>query len=124
MKFFVLIIILVVWAIGFFLGWRVLGLMKRVKQLQAGRNELIKERAKQSDQLRLKGIEIDDLKKELDKYSDVEIKVPLTALEKNMILDALDSPQYKARVEDPNTKFVIREIYRELKKKVKESIKE
>lgn len=84
----------------------------------------MKERSKQSDQLRLKGIEIDKLKKELDKYSDVEIKVALTALEKKMIFNALDSSQYKARIQDPKTKFFIRLIYRKLKEKIKESIKE
>ncbi len=124
MKLFVLIIVLGMAAIGAFLGWRVLKLGKRNTQLQADRNELIEQRGKQSDQLRQKGIEIDELKKELDKYSDVEIKVALTALEKNMILNALDSPQYKAKVQDPKTKFFIREIYRKLKEKIKESIKE
>lgn len=124
MKLFVLCIILVITAIGIYFGWRVLGLMKRVKQLQADRNELIEERGKQSDQLRLKGIKIDELKKELDKYSDVEIKVALTGFEKQMILSALDMPQYKAKVQDPKTKFFIRGIYRGLKEKIKGSIKE
>lgn len=107
MKIFALIIVLAITAIGIFLGWRVLGLMKRVKQLQEDRNALIKE-----------------LAKERDKYSDVEIKVALTALEKTMILNALGSSQYKARIEDPKTKYFIREIYRELKKKIKKSQKE
>lgn len=106
MKYFVLIIIFVMAAIGGFLGWRVLGLMKRVKQLREDRNALIKE-----------------LAEERDKYSDVEIKVALTALEKQMILNALDVPQYKGRVYDPKTKYIIREIYKELKEKIKESIK-
>ncbi len=124
MKLFVLIIVLGMAAIGAFLGWRVLKLGKRNTQLQADRNELIEQRGKQSDQLRQKGIEIDELKKELDKYSDVEIKVALTGHEKQMILNALDTPQYKAKVEDPKTKFFIRKIYGKLKEKVKESIKE
>ena len=123
MELFVWTIILGMAATGAFLVYRVLGLLKIVKQLKADRNELIEERRKQSDQLRQKGIEIDELKKELDKYSDVEIKVALTALEKKMILNALDSPQYKARVQDPKTKFIIREIYRKLKEKIKGSIK-
>ncbi|MBA7465198.1 hypothetical protein ES707_00360 [subsurface metagenome] len=131
MKLFVLCIILVITAIGIYFGCRVLRLQKRNKQLQADRNELIKEKAeqsdqlaKQSDQLRLKGIEIDELKKELDKYSDVEIKVALTAQEKRMILNALEMSQYKARVEDPATRYFIRQIYINLKEKIKESIKE
>jgi len=123
MKLFVLISFLVVAAIGIFLGWRVLGLMKRNKQLRTDRNELIEQRGKQSDQLRQKGIEIDELKKELDKYSEVEIKVALTDNEKQMILCALDSPQHKAKVEDPKTNYFIREINRKLKEKIKESIK-
>jgi len=124
MKILILIFIFMITAIGVFLGYRVLGLLKIVKQLKAERNELIEERAKQSDQLRQKGIEIDGLKKELDKYSDVEIKVALTSFEKQMILSALDWPQYKAKVQDPKTKFFIREIYRGLKEKIKGSIKE
>lgn len=131
MKIFVLIIILLIVAIGIFFGCRVFKLQKRNKWLQADRNELIEERAeqldqlaKQSDQLRLKGIEIDELKKELGKYANVEIKVALTVLEKRMILNALDMPHYKLTVQDPKTNYFIRKIYRKLKEKIKESIKE
>lgn len=74
MKLFLVLIFLAVAAIGIFFGCRVLKLQKRNKRLQADRNDLIKKRAaqsdqlaKQSDQLRQKGIEIDELKKELDK---------------------------------------------------------
>jgi len=137
MKLFILIIVLGMATIGTFLGYRVLGLLKITKQLRTDRNELIEQRGKQSDQLRLKGIEIDELKadkqryksalnffsKELDKYSNVEIKVALTDNEKQMILNALDSSQYKAKVEDPKTNYFIREINRNLKEKIKESIK-
>ena len=129
MKIFVLIIFLVIVATGIFFGCRVLKLQKRNKWLQTDRNELIKKRAeqsdqlaKQSDQLRQKGIEIDELKKELDKYSDVEIKVALTGQEKLMILNALDTPQYKGKVHDPKTNYLTREIYRGLKKKIADSI--
>lgn len=124
MKLLTICFILAITAIGIFLGYRVLGLLKRIKQLQVDRNELIEEKVKQSDQLRLKGIEIDGLKKELDKYKDVEIKVALTSEEKKMILNALDSPKYKAKVQDPKTKYFIRVIYRNLKEKIKETIKE
>lgn len=123
-KIVVAVIVLGMAGIGIFLGWRVLGLIKRVKQLQLDRNELIEQRGKQSDKLRQKGIEIDELKKELNKYSDVEPKVALTSEEKRMILNALDSPKYKARVEDPKTRHFIRVIYKGLKEKIKESIKE
>ncbi len=124
MKILILIFIFVITAIGVFLGFRVLGLMKRVKQLRTDRNELIEQRGKQSDQLRQKGIDIELLKKELDKYSDVEIKVALTAHEKQMILNAMDVPQYKGKVHDPKTKHFIREIYKDLKEKIRDSIKE
>ena len=130
MKIFVLIIILAITGIGIYFGCRLLRLQKRNKLLQADRNELIKKRdeqsdqlAKQSDQLRLKGIEIELLKKELKKYSNVEIKVALTVLEKRMILNALDMPHYKLTVQDPKTNYFIRKIYNELKEKIKESIK-
>ena len=131
MELFILIIVLGMAAIGIYFGCRVLKLKKRVGQLQADRNGLIEERnelkeerAKQSDQLRQKGIEIDALKKELDKYSDVEIKVALTSFEKEMLLSALDMPQFKTRVQDPKTKFFIRKINKELREKIKDSIKE
>lgn len=48
----------------------------------------------------------------------------LNGREKRMILNALDSSQYKARVQDPKTKFFIRVIYRNLITKIKSSIKE
>jgi len=69
-------------------------------------------------------IEIDELKKELDKYSEVEIKIALTSFEKQMILNALGMPHYKARLQDPKTKFFIREMYQNLRTKIKSSIKE
>ena len=131
MEILILIIVLAITAIGIFLGCRVLRLKKKNKELRADRNGLIEERnelkeerAKQSDQLRQKGIEIDELKKELEKYSNVEPKVALTSFEKQMILSALDMPQYKAKVEDPKTKFFIREINRSLKEKIRASMKE
>lgn len=124
MKLFILIIVLGIAAIGIFLGYRLLDSLKIIRQLREDRNELIKERAKQSDQLRQKGIEIDELKKELDKYSDVEIKVALTLQEKWMILNALDMPHYKAMFQNPATKYIKRQIYGNLKEKIRESIKE
>lgn len=124
MKYLVLIIILAITGIGIYFRCRVLKLMKRNKQLQVDRNELIEQRSKQSDQLRQKGIDIDELKKELKKYSGIEPKVALTVLEKRMILNALDMPHYKLTVQDPKTNYFIRKIYNELKEKIKESIKE
>ena len=116
MKIFVLIIVLGMAAIGAFLISRLLDSLKIIKQLRKDRNELLQACAE-------KNIEISRLSRELDKYSDVEIKVALTDNEKQMILNALDSPQYKAKVQDPKTNYFIREIYRKLKEKIKGSIK-
>jgi len=124
MKLFILIIVLGMAGIGIFLGYRLLDSLKIIKQLREDRNKLIEQRGKQSDQLRQKGIDIDELKKELDKYSNVEIKVALNGYEKRMILSALDMPHYKATIQDPKTKYFIREIYRELHEKIKGSIKD
>lgn len=130
MKTLVLIIVMAIAAIGLTLGTLLIFAQNKIKSLKKGKTSLREENAnlreevsKQSDQLRLKGIEIDELKKELDKYSEVEIKVALTSQEKKMILNALDSPQYKAKIEDPKTKFFTRKIYSELKERIKESIK-
>jgi len=124
METFILIIVLVITAIGIFFGFCVLKLQKKNNRLQSDRNDLIKERAAQSDQLRQKGIEIDELKKELDKYSDVEIKVDLTGREKRMILNALEMPHYQSLVHAPKTEYFIREIHRKLKEKIKSSLKD
>lgn len=72
MKLFILLIFLVVAAIGIFFGFHVLKLRKINNQMQIGRNKLIEEKAEQSDQLakqsnqlRQKGIEIDELIKKI-----------------------------------------------------------
>ena len=130
MKLFIVVVFLIGAIIIAFLVSRLLDSRKIIKQLRKDRNELIKGRAeqadqlaKQSDQLRQKGIEIDELRKELRKYSGIEPKVALTVLEKRMILNALDMPHYKITVQDPKTNYFVREIYRKLKEKIKESIK-
>jgi len=123
MKTFVLIIILGMAVIGIFLGCRLLGSLKIIKQLKKDRNELIEERGKQSDALRRKGIEIELLKRELRKYSNVEIKVELTSREKGMILNALEMPHYQSLLQNPKTNYLTRETYRDLRIKIKESIK-
>jgi len=56
-KILILLILLLVSVICTFLGWRVLELMKRVKQVQEDRDKLLEERTKQSNKLRLKEIE-------------------------------------------------------------------
>jgi len=123
MKLFILIVFIVGAIIGTLI-YRLFVSLKKTKELREDRNELIAEKSKQSDQLRQKGIEIDELKKELDKYSNVEIKVELSGREKRMILSALDMPHYKALVQNPKTKFFIRELHRNLKEKIKGSLKE
>lgn len=60
-----IILILAITAIGIFLGYHLLCSLKIIEQLRADRNELLEQRAKQSDRLREKGIEIDGLKKEI-----------------------------------------------------------
>jgi hypothetical protein len=124
MKSLLLIICLVVFAAGLILGVYLYKTRIKLNQLQRDRNDLIKEKAKISDQVRLKGIEVDRLKRRLDKYKDVPVKVPLTLPEKKMILNALESSRYKAKVQDPETKRFIRIIYKTLREKIKESIKE
>lgn len=125
MKLFIIVIIfLAIAIIGAFLISRLLDSLKIIKQLRKDRNELIEERAKQSNQLRQKGVDIGELKIELDRYSDIEPKVALTSREKRMILNALEMPHYQSLVQNPKTKFLIREIYRNLKEKIKASIKE
>jgi len=131
MKLFIVIIFLIGVIIIGFLVSRLLDSFKTIEQLKKDKNEFIKGRgeqaeqlAKQSDQLRQKGIEIELLKKELRKYSNVEIKVALTSREKGMILNAMDTPQYKGKIHDPKTNYLTREIYKGLKEKIEESIKE
>ncbi len=85
-----LVLILALGVVAAFLARRLRKSSKKIKSLQQNEESLISERARQSDQLRLKGIEIDGLKKELEKYSNTEIKVALTGKEKLMLLNALD----------------------------------
>jgi len=98
--------------------------LEEIKSLKKAKVNLREENSKQSDALRLKGIQVDRLVKELAKYSDTKIKVALTLQEKQMILNALNMSEYMAWVEDPKTKHVLRQIYRGLKEKISESIKE
>jgi hypothetical protein len=111
------------------LGWRVLTLLQRVKQIQSDRNEMDEERRKLSDKLRLKGIEIDQLKKEM--CSDIMFRTIkegakvigelLSDLEKKMILAALNMSEYGKAIQNPKTNFQVRKTYRDLKEKIKAS---
>ena len=106
-------IILFMFIVCTFLGWRVLRLMERVKRLQVVRNELIDERAKQSNKLRLRGLEMDEENKN---------KIVLSEIEKKMILNALKMPKYKDWIDNPKTLHHVRKAYRNLKEKIKKSI--
>jgi hypothetical protein len=119
-----LVLILALGVVAAFLVRRLHKSSRNIKCLEESKKSLLAEKSRQSNQLRLKGIEIDKLKRELDKYSDTEIKVALTGQEKLMLMNALNMSQFKSKVEEPATKFFIRQIYRDLKEKIKESIKE
>lgn len=91
-------------------GLALYGARKEIKELKAERLNLLGD--------------ICRLKSELATHVYTKEKVKLTLPEKRIILDALESPQYKARVQEPQTKRFIRIIYNTLKTKIKESIKE
>ena len=110
-----MVFLLVAPIIAAYLGLRVLKLNKRVKQLQDDRNELIEERSKQSNKLRLKGIEMDE--KDKDKFI-------LSELERKMILASLNMPEYGDAIKDPQTSFQVRKVYRNLRERIRESLKE
>ena len=114
-KIIIVGIILVMTMIGAFFGWRVLRLMKRVKLLQIDRNDLLEERAKQSNKLRLKGIEMDEMNKD---------KFILSKPERQLIIAALNMPEYGREIQDPKTNFQVRKTYRDLKEKIKDSLKD
>jgi len=64
------------------------------------------------------------LKKDQARYRAGPLKIELTLSERRMLRSALESPGYKEKVQAPATKRFIRIIYHELRKKIKESIKE
>ena len=115
--------------IGTFLGWRVLKLMERVKNVQADRNKMDEERRKQSNELRLKGIEIDELKKKM--HSDIMFRVVKTGesvigellsdIEKKVILVALNRPDIRTEMEKLHTSHTMKKSYEDLKEKIKKS---
>ena len=110
MKPAILIICLIVFATGFALGTLLYQAWKEKKQLQKTRDDLIEL--------------VDWHMKEMNRYRSGDLKVELTLPERRIILNALESPQYKERVRDPATKRFIRIIYNTLREKIKKSIKE
>lgn len=95
-KVIITLIFLLMFAVSAFLGWRVLALLKRGELLKTDRNELLEERSKQSNKLRLKGIEMDELDKE---------KFILSELDRKMILSALNMSEHEDMMKDPPNKY-------------------
>ena len=114
-RIFFILTVLVMLIVVAFLGWRVLRLMKKVKLLTDDWYKGLEAQKKLSDKLRLKGIEIDELNKERPEFS---------VLEKKMMLAALKMPEYRNAIEDPKTNFLVRKVYRNLKEKMKNSLKD
>lgn len=83
-----------------FLSLRMFRLARKIKHLQGDRNRLLEQKTRNQE----KNI------------------IMLSSLEKKMILNALNMEVYKNAIQDPATKYVIRETYVLLKKKIKESI--
>jgi len=61
-------------------------------------------------------------KEELVRHLDDKLTVVLTLQERRMILNALESFQFKARITEPSTKRYIRDLYRQLMETMKKSI--
>ncbi|MCK4815619.1 hypothetical protein KA005_07610, partial [bacterium] len=70
-------------------------------------------RAKQSNKLRLKGIEMDEKDKE---------RFILSEIERKMILAALNMSDYGDAIKNPKTSFQVRRVYRNLRERIKESL--
>lgn len=70
MKLFALIIFLAILAIAFFFGFCLLMASGKIKGLEKVKQNLRKEKAKLSDALRRKGIEMDGLKKKIKRLED------------------------------------------------------
>lgn len=98
-------------------GTALCGAIKEIRRLRAERDSLLGQTSRLLE-------EIDRLEKELDKYKGGNLKIELTKPERHILLNALESPQYKARITDPKTKRFIRIIYNTLRKKIQDSIKE
>ena len=100
-KIIIVSIILAETMIGAFLGWRVLGLMKRVKQIQEDRDHALE-----------------------SWYQLLRAKPMLEKPERQMIIAALNMPEYGDAIKDPKTSFQVRKVYRDLREKIKESLKD
>jgi len=103
--------------IGAILGTFLYRVLKKIKGLKEERQSLI------GGNTRLLG-EIKRLEEELDRYKNGNLKIELTMPERRILLNALESPHYRARIAEPETRRFIRIIYNTLRKKIRESIKE
>ncbi len=68
--------------------------------------------------------EIKRVETELEYHRDVKLIIPLTLAERQIVLGALKTPQYKEWVTAPATKHIIRAIYHALVKKIKRGIRD
>ena len=123
------LVFLLMFAICAFCTWRIFGMYKILKRTQKDRDGLLEERAKQSDRLRLKGIEIDELKKKM--HSDIMFRIVKTGeavigellsnIEKKIILVALNRPDVRAEMKNSHTSNSMRGTYENLKEKIEKS---
>ena len=100
-KIIIISIVLFLVVVCAFCIWRVVALIKRVKQLQEERNTALQEW-----------------------YKVQREKPTLDAFEKKMILNAFNLSQCRGAMENPKTGSEIRKRYNALKEKLKESIKD
>ena len=70
MNILALIILLIIITIAFFLGFLLYRAYGKIKSLEVIKYNLIQERAKLSDALRVKGIEIDGLNKKIKRLEE------------------------------------------------------
>lgn len=100
-KILIVSIILAETMIGAYLGWRMLKLIKRVKQVQEDKFSVI------------------------EQWNEQKMHwIILSDLEKKMILAALNMLEYGKAIQEPNTNFQARKTYWDLKKKIKDSIED
>lgn len=94
-----------------YLARRVFKLKKSVELLRIDRNKLLE---KQCSEILFRTV------KEGEKIIGELLSKP----ERQMIIAALNMPEYGDAIKDPKTSFQIRKIYRDLREKIKESLKD
>lgn len=102
----IIVSIFLAWTIlCIYLARRVFKLKKSVELLRIDRNKLVEQRNK----LRLR---------------EMESLGILSKPERQMIIAALNLPEYADAIADPKTSFQMRKVYRDLLEKIKESLKQ